>query len=201
MEQPVGLLIAFIALVAVLCGLFATASALFPRLVWLSQRAAEESPGRSLLIGAVNTGFLLAIALTLFASQRPILTFLGGVVAAVGLAGLSIGLAGLVTMVGKRLARQGSSLSEILAGTAALSLAVHLSAGSGSAHPSFGAGGHPRGPPPRRAHRSEPAVLVRDAFQPHIGIQPGRSNDKDVTFANDVTEPRPRGEDPKRSGL
>jgi hypothetical protein len=130
MEQPVGLLIAFIALVAVLCGLFATASALFPRLVWLSQRAAEESPGRSLLIGAVNTGFLLAIALTLFASQRPILTFLGGVVAAVGLAGLSIGLAGLVTMVGKRLARQGSSLSEILAGTAALSLA--------SATPFFG---------------------------------------------------------------
>ena len=84
MDQPVALLIAFIALVAVLFGLFASAAALFPRGVWLAQRAAEESPGRSLLIGAVNTGFVLAIALTLLASRGPILTFLGGTVAAAG---------------------------------------------------------------------------------------------------------------------
>lgn len=130
MDQPVSLLIAFIALVAVLFGLFASAAALFPRPVWLSQRAAEESPGRSLLIGAVNTGFLLAIALTLLASRGPILTFLGGTVAAAGLAGLAVGLAGVVTMVGQRLTRQASGLSEILAGTAVLSLA--------SATPFFG---------------------------------------------------------------
>ncbi len=95
MDQPLALLIAFLALVAVLFGVFAGAAALFPRPVWLAQRAAEESPGRSLLIGAVNTGFLLAISVTSFASQRQILTFLGGIVAAAGLAGLSVGLAGV----------------------------------------------------------------------------------------------------------
>ena len=123
MEQPLGLLIAFLALVALLFGLFAAAAALFPRPVWLAQRAAEESPGRSLLIGAVNTAFLMAISLTLFASQGPILTFLGGVVAAAGLAGLAIGLAGVVTMVGQRMTRQASALREILAGTTVLTLA------------------------------------------------------------------------------
>jgi hypothetical protein len=130
MEQPVALVVAFLALVAVLFGLFASAAALFPRATWLAQRAAEESPGRSLLIGAVNTAFVLAISLTLFATQGPILTFLGGVVAAAGLAGLAIGLAGVTTMVGKRLTRQVSGLSEILAGTTVLSLA--------SATPFFG---------------------------------------------------------------
>jgi hypothetical protein len=72
----------------------------------------------------VNTAFVLAISLTLFATQGPILTFLGGVVAAAGVAGLAIGLAGVATMVGKRLTRQASGLSEILAGTAVLSLAA-----------------------------------------------------------------------------
>jgi hypothetical protein len=124
MDQPLGLLIAFLALVALLFGLFASAGALFPRAVWLAQRAAEESPGRSLLIGAVNTGFLLAIALALFASRGPILTFLGGMLSAAGLAGLSVGLTGVVMMVGQRLTRQASGLSEILAGTAVLSLAA-----------------------------------------------------------------------------
>ena len=123
MEQPLALVIAFIALVAVLFGLFASAAALFPRGVWLAQRAAEESPGRSLLIGAVNAAFVLASSLTLLATQGPILTFIGGVVAAAGLAGLAIGLAGVATMVGKRLTRQASGLSEILAGTGMLSLA------------------------------------------------------------------------------
>src|SRR3989304_1328712 len=58
---PAALLIAFTALIAVLFGLFASAAALFPRGVWLAQRAAEESPGRSLPIGAVNPAFFLAI--------------------------------------------------------------------------------------------------------------------------------------------
>ncbi len=123
MEQPFSLLVAFIALIAVLFGLFASVAALFPRLVWLAQRAAEESPGRSLLIGGVNAGFLLAIALTLFASSGPILTVLGGIVSAAGLSGLAIGLAGVATMVGKRLTRQATGLSEILAGTVVLTLA------------------------------------------------------------------------------
>jgi hypothetical protein len=130
MDQPVGLVIAFVALAAVLFGLFAAASALFPRLAWLSQRAAEESPGRSLLIGAVNTVFLVAVSLTLFATSAPLLTFLGGVVAAIGLAALAIGLSGVVAMVGKRLTRQATALREILAGTTVLTLA--------SATPFFG---------------------------------------------------------------
>lgn len=123
MDQPLGLLIAFVSLVAVLFGLFASAAALFPRWVWLSQRAAEESPGRSLAIGAVNTVFLTALAVTLLATERPVLAFLGGIVAAAGLASLAIGLAGVVTMVGTRLARQAGGLRGILAGTVVLSLA------------------------------------------------------------------------------
>jgi hypothetical protein len=123
MDQPVGLLVAFLALVAVLFGLFAGASALVPRLVWLAQRAAEESPGRSLLIGVVNTVFVLAISMTFLANRGPILTFLGGLIAAAGMAALAIGLAGVVTMVGKRLTRQATGLGEIFAGTLVLTLA------------------------------------------------------------------------------
>jgi hypothetical protein len=123
MEQPFGLLVAFVALTAVLFGLFACAAALFPRSVWLAQRAAEQSPGRSILIGVVNTVFLLAVSLTLFATNAPILTFLGGIVAAAGLALLALGLAGLVTMVGQRLTRQGSPFKQVLAGTVVLTLA------------------------------------------------------------------------------
>jgi hypothetical protein len=123
MDQPLGLLVAFVSLVAVLFGLFASGAALFPRWVWLSQRAVEESPGRSLAIGAVNTIFLTALAVTLFATELPLLAILGSVVALLGLAGLALGLSGVVTMVGTRLAKHAGGLKAILTGTAVLSLA------------------------------------------------------------------------------
>ncbi|HMK08737.1 MAG TPA: hypothetical protein VK449_06855 [Anaerolineales bacterium] len=123
MDQSVGLIVALLGLLAVLFGLFASAAALFPRQVWLAQRAAEESPGRSLIIGAVNAIFVVAVALALFSSQLPLLTVLGGLVAAAGLAGLALGWAGVTTLVGGRLTRQRNPLSQILTGTVVLTLA------------------------------------------------------------------------------
>ncbi len=123
MEQPVGLLIAFLALGAALFGLFASVAALFPRYVWLAQRAAEESPGRSFLLGAVNTAFVLAVSLPAFASQRPVLTLLGAILLAAGASGLAVGLSGVATMVGNRLSPRVSGFSGILTGTTVLTLA------------------------------------------------------------------------------
>jgi hypothetical protein len=121
MEQPVALIVAFAALVAVLFGLFASA-ARFSAGVWLARRAAEKArtiaAHRRREHGLRPGDFVDAVC-----DQGPILTFLGGVVAAAGVAGLAIGLAGIATMVGKRLTRQASGLSEILAGTTVLSLA------------------------------------------------------------------------------
>ncbi len=123
MEQPLGLLVAFVALGAVLFGLFASVAALFPRYVWLAQRAAEESPGRSFLLGAVNTAFVLVVSLPALASQRPVFTFLGAVFLAAGASGLAIGLSGVATMVGKRLSPRASGFSGILTGTVVVTLA------------------------------------------------------------------------------
>jgi hypothetical protein len=123
MDQPLGLLVAFLALAAVLFGLFSSVAALFPRNVWLAQRAAEESPGRSLLLGAVNTAFVLAVSLPALASQVPVLTVLGVIVLAAGASGLAIGLSGVATMVGRRLSPRASGLAGILTGTVVLALA------------------------------------------------------------------------------
>lgn len=123
MDQPLGLVIAFLAVVAVLFGLFASLAAFFPRMVWLSQRAVEQSPGRSILIGLVNTAFVLAVSLPLLSLQGPFPTGIGALVLAAGVAGLSIGLAAVTALVGRRLRRGASELSAILTGTTVLSLA------------------------------------------------------------------------------
>ncbi|HSR47246.1 MAG TPA: hypothetical protein VLL77_04595 [Anaerolineales bacterium] len=122
MDQPLGLLLAFVALVAVLFGLFASLGAFFPRWVWLSQRAAEQSPGRSLLIGSVNAAFVLAISLPLLSLEGPLATLLGALVLALGTGALAIGLAAVASLVGRRLRRSESELSSILTGTVVLSL-------------------------------------------------------------------------------
>lgn len=123
MDQPLGLLLAFLALVAVLLGLFASLAAFFPRMVWLSQRAVEQSPGRSILIGLVNAAFVLAVSLPLLSLQGPLPTIVGAVVLAVGVGGLAIGLAAVTALVGRRLRRTESELSAIFTGTMVLSLA------------------------------------------------------------------------------
>ena len=123
MEQPLGLLVALLALGAVLCGLLASLAALFPRYSWLAQRAAEESPGRSLLLGAINTAFFLAVSLPALASEVPVLTLVGAVVLAGGASALAIGLSGVAMMVGRRLSPRASGLSAILIGTVVLVLA------------------------------------------------------------------------------
>jgi len=126
MEQPLGLLVAFVALGAVLFGLFASLAALFPRYVRLAQRAAEESPGRSLLVGVVNAVFVLAVSLTLLAlgeERRALPTILGGIVLAAGASALAVGLSGVVILVGRRLARRNTDLNSILTGSVVLTLA------------------------------------------------------------------------------
>lgn len=123
MDQPLGLLIAFLALAAVLFGLFASLAAFFPRMVWLSQRAVEQSPGRSILIGWVNAAFVLAVSLPLLSLQGPLPTIVGGAVLAAGVGGLAIGLAAVTSLVGRRLRRTDGELAAIFTGTGVLSLA------------------------------------------------------------------------------
>lgn len=126
MQQPFTVLLAFVSLGAVLFGLFASLSAFFPRQVRLARRAAEESPGRSLLLGAVNTAFVAALSLTLLAAgegRGPVLTTLGVLLLAAGLSALAVGLAGSASLVGNRLLRRGGGMSEILVGTVSLTLA------------------------------------------------------------------------------
>jgi hypothetical protein len=122
-NQPLALLLAFLAMGIVLFGLFASLAAFFPRAVWLTQRGVEQSPGRSLLIGLVKTAFVLAVSLPLLALQHPLSSLVGGLVLAAGLAGLGVGLAALASLVGKRLRRGGSELADIFVGTSVLTLA------------------------------------------------------------------------------
>lgn len=122
MNQPLGLLLGFVALVAALFGLFASLAAFFPRWVWLSQRAVEQSPGRSFLIGFVNAAFVLALSLPLLSLESPLTTFLGALVLALGTGALAIGLSAVGSLVGTRLRRADSELTSILTGTVVLSL-------------------------------------------------------------------------------
>jgi len=114
-------------------GLFAyflTLTALFPKRIARTRAAADLMPGRSLAVGLVNFLFFGALTLVIFALANnigneairtlvtlPALLFL----TVLGL-GLSFGLAGMVQLVGERLAPAQSSFRRTLWGTLALSL-------------------------------------------------------------------------------
>ena len=113
---------------------FLTLTALFPKRVAKTRAAADLMPGRSLAVGLVNFLFFGALTLIIFALANnigneairtlvtlPALLFL----TVLGL-GLSFGLAGMVQLVGERLAPAQSSFRRTLWGTLALSLGSSL---------------------------------------------------------------------------
>lgn len=113
---------------------FLTLGVLFPRRVAKTRTVADLMPGRSFAVGLVNFLFFGAITLVLFnIAERvgnqfvktiltlPALFFL----AVLGI-GLSFGLAGMVQLVGERLAPAQTSFRRTLWGALALSLGSSL---------------------------------------------------------------------------
>lgn len=113
---------------------FLTLTALFPRRIAKTRAAADLMPGRSFAVGLVNFLFFGALTLVIFALANnignealrtlitlPALLFL----TLLGL-GLSFGLAGMVQLVGERLAPAQSHFRRTLWGTLALSLGSSL---------------------------------------------------------------------------
>ncbi len=120
----VALVLGSVSLVA----FFLVVSALFPGRVVRTRASAESMAGRSLLIGVVNLVFFAAVGLAAFALNGRVG---GGVLVIPGLAvwallasGVSFGLAGLVSLVGERLAPNQSAIGRTVCGTLALAWAA-----------------------------------------------------------------------------
>lgn len=101
---------------------------LFPHRLRLTQQAADALPGRAFFIGLVNMVFLGGLTLALFALgeswnllRLPALVFL-----AVWLGLATLGLAGVVGLLGARLRPEASPLSQLTWGTLTLSLGCAL---------------------------------------------------------------------------
>ncbi len=134
MQEVFRMTIILILLNLGLVAYFLALAALFPRRVRKTRTAADLMPGRSFGVGLVNFLFFGAIPLVLFnIAERvgnqfvktiltlPALFFL----AVLGI-GLSFGLAGMVQLVGERLAPAQSHFRRTLWGTLALSLGSSL---------------------------------------------------------------------------
>jgi hypothetical protein len=105
-----------------LVAFFLAIAVLFPRRVGLSQQSAADMPGRSILLGLINTLFLAALIFGFIAladgtgAQFFSLLALGLLV--VYLVGLAFGLTGLVQLVGTRmLPEAGVNRQRILGAT------------------------------------------------------------------------------------
>ena len=105
MEPIIGI-IALVLSVMCLVALLVVLGELFPDAIAGAARASEATPGRAILIGAVNAGFLFAIVAALGASSEqgggPVVGLLAllGIIAGAILAGL--GLASMIAMLGQR---------------------------------------------------------------------------------------------------
>jgi hypothetical protein len=106
-------------LAACLAGL----SGLFPLRVEKARAVLERSPGRSLLIGAVNWFFFLALALVL-AQSGDLGRVLALLTALVPIAGAGLGLAALCGLAGGRLFPAASPFYRVALGTLVLGLGV-----------------------------------------------------------------------------
>ena len=134
--MPEALRVAFISLLLLisLIAYFLTLRAFCPRRVAQTRAAADTLPGRSLAVGLVNFLFFGALTLILITitdrvgnSPLKILTLLPTLffIALLGV-GLSFGLAGVVELVGERLAPAQSAFRRTLWGTLSLSLGSAL---------------------------------------------------------------------------
>ena len=107
MGQVVEMLLLVVLLGAAVVALLAAVGALFQRLVGNGRQAAERMPGRSFLLGLVNTLFLGAITLAFAGLGEnlgvPVLFLPGLAALALLAAGATLGLAAVVELLAGRL--------------------------------------------------------------------------------------------------
>lgn len=130
MNQAVLLIAAAFGLAVSLTAFFAVLNVFFPRRIERTRRMVEELPGRSFAIGLVNCIFfaiLLAVFMALGRGLRGDAMGLLGLIVLIPFAiGVIFGLAGLVELVGARLAAQESGLRRTAWGAVGLELACAL---------------------------------------------------------------------------
>ena len=113
----------------ILAAYFLVVAALAPRRVARTQAALEASPGRAFVIGLINLVFLATVGLALLSmgeSTGGLLALPGIVCMALLAAGVTLGLAGVVQLVGARLVPGRGLLGRGVAGGLAVSLACAL---------------------------------------------------------------------------
>jgi hypothetical protein len=127
MNDVLGLSAAVVLGSLTLTAFFLVVTVLFPRRVARTQRMAAGSPGRAFGVGLINLVFLAAVAFVFFAlagnTGVRFLALSGTVVLGLLLIGLSFGLAGMVQLVGERLAPAQGPTARSMWGALALSLA------------------------------------------------------------------------------
>ena len=113
----------------VVAAYFLVVAALAPARVARTQAALETSPGRSFVVGLVNLVFLGTLSLALLSlseSTGGLLAVPGVVCVALLSIGVTLGLAGVVQLVGARLAPGRAMLGRGVAGGLAVSLGCAL---------------------------------------------------------------------------
>jgi hypothetical protein len=122
-----GLLILLAVVGLCLIALMLVLAALFPTVAGQSRAAALASPRRAFFIGLANYLLLGGISLLLFSIGNELISVIGLVIVAFLSAVSAIGLTGVVTLIGERLAQMGerpmSRLKQVTIGTLALALA------------------------------------------------------------------------------
>ncbi|MGH2607228.1 MAG: hypothetical protein ACRDG5_11620 [Anaerolineales bacterium] len=110
-----------------LIALFVALGAFFPRRIERTRREADGSPGRSFLIGLVNTVFLVALIVALQGAGSGML---GGVLralvfalAALAIVAATFGLASMVELAGERLFPKTNPMPRTIGGAAVMILA------------------------------------------------------------------------------
>ena len=107
MQQPLGLALLFILIGITLVAFFQVLGLLFTRSVEASRDAIERMPGRSFLLGLVNSLFLSVLVMVFAAlagSTRVQILVFPGLLAGLGLAiGLAFGWTAVVQTLGERL--------------------------------------------------------------------------------------------------
>lgn len=127
MRDGVGPVLLIILGAICLIALFVALGAFFPRRIERTRREADRAPGRSLLIGVVNGLFLVALMLALEGGGSGMLAgafrALVVVLAVLGIAAASLGLAAMVQLAGERLFPKSDPLPRTIGGAAILILA------------------------------------------------------------------------------
>lgn len=119
----------------ILCGaslvaFFAVLDLFFPKRIAKTQLAAETMPGRAFLVGIVNLVFFVAIGLALFILGNRtgvnFLVILGLIILVIPALGIIFGMAGIVRIVGERMAPGKGGWMSIAWGAVPLALACVL---------------------------------------------------------------------------